>query len=496
MIQKRTGVLKIADFGTSNFNDTSSAIMISGKSTYKTSSVAGTPGFMAPEIAAEFFGRPMAGTYDPRVLDLWAAGVTIFMWCAGHEPFPAAVDKAGTVPVLMKQIFEIQDHVDAPALCSTGLKGIIEGLLTTDHAKRLTLTQLRLNTWLTDDGNDPLPTQPVWKLEVTDEEIEQAVTNRAAIARGSAAGPSTLGMALSLVGQGDSTRGFIREPEGSAIKKPLSGPAAEFWKGITQSAALAPHVPVVYSIGAVADAPEGDEAEIWIRMQDLCASMVVPCAMAVTMGSRTVTAEDCIQWAPLPELLTAMSEIDENAATPEEQADGGITLQRYLSFLDAISSTNTLGFRVDAAKVVGERSGATDTLPLPRDTTFNTLKERDDIIEAMATFVAQDLALASAFLTKIRTLQTALKRCDFFARHVLLRTCMLLTYDDTRRTEVLDLKLVDFGASYALPAGETLTHTAPWDGTSTSHEDGFLKGISEFEQILQAVCEKLSRASG
>ena len=61
-----------------------------------------------------------------------------------------------------------------------------------------------------------------------------------------------------------------------------------------------------------------DEAEIWIRMQDLCASMVVPCAMAVTMGSRTVTAEDCIQWAPLPELLTAMSEIDENAATPEE----------------------------------------------------------------------------------------------------------------------------------------------------------------------------------
>ena len=77
MIQKRTGVLKIADFGTSNFNDTSSAIMISGKSTYKTSSVAGTPGFMAPEQAE-------VDKLTERT-DVYNFGATMYWMLTGQE---------------------------------------------------------------------------------------------------------------------------------------------------------------------------------------------------------------------------------------------------------------------------------------------------------------------------------------------------------------------------------------------------------------------------
>ena len=57
---------------------------------------------------------------------------------------------------------------------------------------KATVVQLRLDEWLTDKGKQPLPVQPVMKIEVTAEEIEQAISNRKAIAVGSASGPSYL----------------------------------------------------------------------------------------------------------------------------------------------------------------------------------------------------------------------------------------------------------------------------------------------------------------
>ena len=59
-----------------------------------------------------------------------------------------------------------------------------------------------MNPWLTDQGKQPMPVQPVVKIEVTPEQIEQALSIRAALAVGSEAGPSTLGKALGCLGGG------------------------------------------------------------------------------------------------------------------------------------------------------------------------------------------------------------------------------------------------------------------------------------------------------
>ena len=52
--------------------------------------------------------------------------------------------------------------------------------------------------------------------------------------------------------------------------------------------------------------------------------------------------------------------------------------------------------------------------------------------------------------------------------------CRLVPAADREHTE---LKMINFGFSYKLPAeAEPVSHCAPWDGTPTCHEDGYLTG--------------------
>lgn len=92
--------------------------------------------------------------YDTRVVDLWASGITLYLWCSGRLPF----EGHATVMLLMKAIAEDdRPRVPAPAEASAGLASVIERLLTRDPAQRLTLQQLRHDTWLTDQGTQPMP---------------------------------------------------------------------------------------------------------------------------------------------------------------------------------------------------------------------------------------------------------------------------------------------------------------------------------------------------
>ena len=119
--------------------------------------------------------------------------------------------------------------------------------MTKDLADRMTLNQLRLHEWLTDADKQPLPAQPVVKVELTAEDIEQAISNRKAIAIGSAAGPSYLGTA-----SGNATSGWQREGA-NIIKKRGTLAEADFYvavlpstpqtRGLLDGGALAPCAP-------------------------------------------------------------------------------------------------------------------------------------------------------------------------------------------------------------------------------------------------------------
>ena len=69
---------------------------------------------------------------------------------------------------------------------------------------------------------------------------------------------------------------------------------------------------------------------------------------------------------------------------------------------------------------------------------------------------------------------------------------MLLVFDDAHRAKGVDLKIMNFGSSYALPPSMTVKHTEPWDGTAECHEDGYLTGVRSLLRVVQRVCDALA----
>ena len=69
---------------------------------------------------------------------------------------------------------------------------------------------------------------------------------------------------------------------------------------------------------------------------------------------------------------------------------------------------------------------------------------------------------------------------------------MLLVFDDAHRDKGVELKIMNFGSSYALPEGVSVTHREPWAGTAACHEDGYLTGVHSLLRIVQTVCETLA----
>ena len=583
LVTRRERMLKIADFGTSCFAE--------GLASSRAKTV-GTPAFFAPELCAQ----GTVGTFDQRSVDLWAVGVTLHLWLSGVAPF-----QAPTMMLLLEQIREAPPSVAPPPGLPAALGSVLGGLLTRDTSTRLTLNQLRMHSWLTDGDALPLPQQPVPLLDkVTPEEIEQAFSHRRAIAYQSAAGPGTLGRDVGLIPD------WRREGANTICKRTSSAEAA-FYRAITSSGHLAPHIPVVYSIDRLVgddgddDTDEGgggerrasvptatqpmprapaDAGSVYeIRMQDLAAGMTRPCAMRFVMGCRTVVASDFAEDAvttaatsappgapaPPPDAsaasppdapvadgtagaarLNRMRGIDRAAAeaflSDEERTRGEVSRRRYLSFVDGVSSTASLGFRIDAAMtLVG---GEMRQLPLPDGVCcLEGLQKEAQLEEALATFVQRDGALARAVLRKLQAVAAAQQRCTFFRQHVFVRSALLLTYDDTARYDRFDvrcsssillppgeaaarrlppfpsairsrsplplhrspsggsavdprlspqLKMINFGWAYRLPDGAPpLTHIDAWDGAPTSHEDGYLMGFHSLIRLTQRVCDAL-----
>jgi serine/threonine protein kinase len=125
------GVLKITDFGTSCFCEGDA----------NAQHTAGTPPFFAPELCS----KELSGTYDARVVDLWAAGVTIYMWICGRPPIPTppAGSSAAATVMLMHNIANVEPQIAPPPEASEGLAVLITSLLTKKHEERLTLSQAR-----------------------------------------------------------------------------------------------------------------------------------------------------------------------------------------------------------------------------------------------------------------------------------------------------------------------------------------------------------------
>ena len=95
---------------------------------------AGTPAFTAPEACAE-------GDISGKAADIWACGVTLYMFTHGRVPFLSAN---------LVQIFQMirEDPVEYSESLSAECRDLLEKLLDKNMTTRIKLQDIKSHPWL------------------------------------------------------------------------------------------------------------------------------------------------------------------------------------------------------------------------------------------------------------------------------------------------------------------------------------------------------------
>ncbi|KAL1511495.1 hypothetical protein AB1Y20_006293 [Prymnesium parvum] len=126
--------IKIADFGL--------ARLVSSKDLMKTA--CGTPGYVAPEVLRN-------QGYDSGAVDMWSAGVILYIMLCGFPPFYEE-----ELPALFDQIMNARYDFPSPWWddVSKNAKDLVRKLLEINPKKRLTAAQALQEPWIVGQGTD------------------------------------------------------------------------------------------------------------------------------------------------------------------------------------------------------------------------------------------------------------------------------------------------------------------------------------------------------
>ncbi|XP_005880216.1 PREDICTED: inositol-trisphosphate 3-kinase B, partial [Myotis brandtii] len=185
------------------------------------------------------------------------------------------------------------------------------------------------------------------------------------------------------------------------------------------------------------------DGERYNQMDDLLADFDSPCVMDCKMGVRTYLEEELTKARKKPSLrkdmYQKMVEVDPTAPTEEENAQRAVTKPRYMQWRETISSTATLGFRIEGIKI--------------------------------------------AYRDRLKDIRATLEVSPFFKGHEVIGSSLLFIHDKREQAKVW---MIDFGKTTPLPEGQTLKHDVPWQ--EGNREDGYLSGLNNLIDILTEMC--------
>ncbi|XP_061402833.1 inositol-trisphosphate 3-kinase A-like [Musca vetustissima] len=214
-----------------------------------------------------------------------------------------------------------------------------------------------------------------------------------------------------------------------------------------------------------------EDGELYLQLQDLLSDFYQPCVMDCKIGVRTYLEEELSKAKEKPKLRKDMYEkmiqIDPNAPSEEEHKAKGVTKPRYMVWRETISSTATLGFRIEGIK----KSDGTST----KD--FKTTKSRDQIKAAFKEFVSGFPHAMPRYLQRLRAIRATLECSDFFRSHEVIGSSLLFVHDRKQA----NVWLIDFAKTVQLPENHFINHNTTWK--VGNHEDGYLIGINNLIEI-------------
>ncbi|XP_030294860.1 inositol-trisphosphate 3-kinase C [Sparus aurata] len=230
--------------------------------------------------------------------------------------------------------------------------------------------------------------------------------------------------------------------------------------------ALRPFVPAYHGV------VQQDE-EDYNMMDNLLNNFSTPAVMDCKMGSRTYLEEELLvareRPQPRHDMYEKMVAVDPEVPTAQERAQQAVLKTRYMQWRETLSSTSTLGFRIEGFQ---KSSGECHT-------NFKRTKSRDQVTEAFDSFVESNTHIVWGYLRWLKQLRQVLETSDFFRAHEVVGSSLLFVHDWTGRTGVW---MIDFAKTAALPSHITVDHRSPW--VEGNREDGYLWGLDNLIDTL------------
>ncbi|XP_041657555.1 inositol-trisphosphate 3-kinase C [Cheilinus undulatus] len=232
---------------------------------------------------------------------------------------------------------------------------------------------------------------------------------------------------------------------------------------------LRPFVPAYHGV------VQRDEQD-YNMMDNLLTHFNTPSIMDCKMGTRTYLEEELViareRPQPRKDMYEKMVAVDPEAPTVQERAQQAVLKTRYMQWRETLSSTTTLGFRIEGFRKANEEC----------HTNFKRTKSREQVMEALDNFVDSNMTVIWGYLRRLKQLRQVLEASEFFQTHEVVGSSLLFIHDWTGRTGVW---MIDFGKTATLPTPLTLNHRTPW--VEGNREDGYLWGLDNLIEILTSM---------
>ncbi|KAG8126159.1 hypothetical protein E2320_021252 [Naja naja] len=197
------------------------------------------------------------------------------------------------------------------------------------------------------------------------------------------------------------------------------------------------------------------DGESYLQLDDLLANFEGPCVMDCKMGVRTYLEEELTKAREKPKLrkdmYKKMIDVDPLAPTAEENTHHAVTKPRYMQWRETISSSASLGFRIEGIK---KADGTCNT-------SFKTTKTREQVFQVFVEFIKGNTTI------------------------LVIGSSLLFVHDETEHANVW---LIDFGKTTFLLDGQILDHRMAWQ--EGNREDGYLFGLDNLIDILESMLER------
>lgn len=257
---------------------------------------------------------------------------------------------------------------------------------------------------------------------------------------------------------------------------------------------LSPFVPNVYYSIKHAD------GQLYMVMQDLLAnfsnamdnatapsnSNYFVSVMDIKMGCRTYCEDElanALREAKLRhDMYSKMIEVDIDEPTNEENKIKAITKPRYMIWRETVSSTASLGFRIEAMRL---QNGFVDK-------NFKTTKEEEQIVEAFMRYTSNtnQHVIRLKYLARLYDLERTLSKSKFFQTHELIGTSLLFIHNENDA----GIWLIDFAKTQTIPDNiSKITHRKKWE--LGNHEDGYLMGIENLIRIFEIIISRTTASN-